>query len=129
MKYIFADLDTIVEAFLTSIDEMPEGMERERLVSILEILLLYYSAANKDFTEEELNRKIRELDGKGAEIMTILEVREKRGIEEGIKEGIKEGKIDMAINLIKEGVDIELIVSASRLSRKEIEEIQKEIFS
>lgn len=87
--------------------------------------MLYYSAVNKNLTEKDIINKIQELEGKGEKIMTILQEREQKGIQIGIKQGM----IEMAKNLIRDGVEIELIIKASKLSREEIEEIRKEVLN
>ncbi|MFA5576928.1 MAG: DUF4351 domain-containing protein [Tissierellaceae bacterium] len=58
---------------------------------MVEILLIYYSSANKELTEEAIINKIRKLEGKGEKIMTILELRELRGIEKGMEQGLEKG--------------------------------------
>lgn len=62
---------------------MADYVSDEELYSIIEILLIYYSAINKQLTEEEILRKIRKLERKGGKIMTILQEREMKGIEKG----------------------------------------------
>ena len=47
----------------------------------------------------------------------------KEGLDKGLKEGEKKGKIEMAKNMLKEGLDINLISKLSGLSVKEIEEL------
>ena len=47
----------------------------------------------------------------------------KEGKEEGLKEGEKKGKIEIAKNMLKEGLDVNLISKLSGLSVKEIEEL------
>ncbi|MEC1723084.1 hypothetical protein [Schinkia azotoformans] len=42
-------------------------------------------------------------------------------------DGIEEGKIEMARNLLKEGVEIQIIMRTSGLSREEIEKLAKEL--
>jgi predicted transposase/invertase (TIGR01784 family) len=55
------------------------------------------------------------------------EIGEKRGVEIGIevgeKRGEKRGKIETAINLLKMGIDIDKIVKATGMKRKEIEKL------
>ena len=45
------------------------------------------------------------------------------GLKEGLDKGLKEGKIEIAKNMLKEGLDINLISKLSGLSVKEIEEL------
>ncbi len=46
---------------------------------------------------------------------------------DGIEEGKIEGKIEMARNLLKEGVDIQIIMRTSGLSKEKIEKLAKEL--
>jgi predicted transposase/invertase (TIGR01784 family) len=55
-----------------------------------------------------------------------------KGKEEGLKEGIEKGiekkaQIEIAKNLLNSGVNIELIIQSTGLSRKKIEELKKSI--
>lgn len=47
----------------------------------------------------------------------------KQGVEEGIKEGKKESKIDIAKNLLKQNVSIEIIISATGLTEDEVKNL------
>ena len=47
----------------------------------------------------------------------------KEGLKEGREEGEKKGKIEIAKNMLKEGLDVNLISKLSGLSVKEIEEL------
>ena len=44
----------------------------------------------------------------------------KKGINEGINQGIKEGKLEVALNLLKEGFNIEDVVRITELKKEEI---------
>jgi predicted transposase/invertase (TIGR01784 family) len=55
----------------------------------------------------------------------ILEEGIKKGKREGIQEGKREGKLETARELLKKGVDINIIASATGFSKKEIEELAK----
>ncbi|HHV38472.1 MAG TPA: Rpn family recombination-promoting nuclease/putative transposase [Tepidimicrobium sp.] len=107
------------------------------MYSLIDTILIYYSSANKNLTEEDIIRKIQELDGKGEKIMTILQAREQKGIAKGIEQGIakgieqgiNQGRIEerkvMAKKLISMGMSIEQIMEVTNLTRKEIEEIEE----
>jgi predicted transposase/invertase (TIGR01784 family) len=140
-KYIFEDKDKLIEAFVISIDEIESEVTEEELNKYVDIFLIYYSAVNKNLTEEDIIQKIQELGKKESIIMTILQEREEKGMqkgielgreqgmEQGMEQGIKQGMIEMAKNFIRDGVEIEIVIRASKLSRKEIEEIKKEILN
>ena len=122
-KYIFYDKDTLIEMFVLSVHEMQSELSDEEFNKYIGIMLIYYVAVKKDISEQDIVQKIQELDGKGSKIMTILEQREQKGIEKGLEKG----KIEMVKDFIKAGAETELIVKASKLSRKEVEEIRKEM--
>ncbi|SMB88896.1 conserved hypothetical protein (putative transposase or invertase) [Desulfonispora thiosulfatigenes DSM 11270] len=125
LKYIFEDKEKLIEAFVISVDEIESTVTEEEFNKYIDILLIYYSSVNKNLTEEDILRKVQELGGKGERIMTILQEREQKGIEKGIQQGI----IEMTKNLIRDGVDIELIIKASKLSREKIEDIREEMLN
>ena len=49
------------------------------------------------------------------------------GIEQGIEQGIEKANIDNAKNFLKLGVDVEIIVQATGLSKEKVLELKKEI--
>ena len=67
-----------------------------------------------------------EYDEKG-----VMDIMREEGKEEGIKEGIKEGReeanIEAAKKLLQLGVDIDIIVKSTSLTKERVMELQKEI--
>ena len=49
----------------------------------------------------------------------------KEGIQKGMKEGIQKGSKEIAKNLLKEKVDVEIIVKVTKLTKDEIEKLKK----
>ena len=131
-KHIFDDADRVVEALLISIEEVGDGVPDEELSKILETIFIYFSATNKELTEDDILRKIRKLEGKGEKIMTILQAREIKGIEQGMEQGIERGlelgakkeRIKMAKKLIGLNLPVEQIIEATELTNEEIEIIR-----
>ncbi|WP_066255433.1 Rpn family recombination-promoting nuclease/putative transposase [Neobacillus drentensis] len=74
--------------------------------------------------EKELMEEIKQLNQD--ELKQILKL-PNSWVEKGKKEGIKEGKRKIAINMLKEGLSIELIVRVTDLDYAEIEEISKQL--
>jgi predicted transposase/invertase (TIGR01784 family) len=113
----------------------------------LEIWLSLLEPASEEVLEmiKDQNRSIskaeRVLDwlGTNQETIRLYELREKsihdeitrllgareEGKQEGIKEGIKENQIQVIKNMLHLGVDIDIICSATEVSRKEIEKIRQ----
>lgn len=137
LKYIFEDKDKLIEAFIISVDEIEPVVTEEEFNRYIDINLIYYSAVNKDLTEEDIIRKIQELGGKGEKIMTILQEREQKGIQQGIElglqqgieQGIEQGIFKVVKNAISRGMETKDIVAITGLTEKEIEEIKKEMLN
>jgi len=122
-KYIFDDADTLIEALLVSMEEVGDSVPDEELYKILETLFIYFAATNKKLTEEDILRKIRQLEGKGEKIMTILQARETKGIEQGRIEKAKES----ARKGIIKGYSMKIIMDITGLTEEEIEGIRREM--
>jgi predicted transposase/invertase (TIGR01784 family) len=62
-------------------------------------------------------------------IDTAFDDGEKKGFEKGIQKGIQKGakaeKLQIAKNLLKNNVDIEIIIQSTGLTQTEIEDLQK----
>lgn len=56
-----------------------------------------------------------------------LEEGKKRGLEEGLEKGLERGKKEVALELLKKGLDINLIMEATKLSLDEIEQLKKQL--
>lgn len=130
-KYIFDDTDTLIEALLVSIYEAEDKVPDEELSKVLETMFIYFLATNKELTEDDILRKIKELDGKGDKIMTILQARETKGIEQGIERGLELGRAEKAKesarNGIIKGYSMEIIMDLTGLTEEEIEEVRREM--
>ena len=125
MKHIFEkDTDTLIEAFLISIEEVGKQEPYEVLNYYVGVLLKYFSEVKKEITEEQLKQKLEELEGKGKIIMTILEQRELKGREQGIEQGIEQGRLEerivVARNLLAKGIGIDIVQEATGLTQEDI---------
>jgi len=63
----------------------------------------------------------------GEEIFNLPISYEEKGKQKGLEEGIDKGKKEVALELLKEGVSIELIKKTTKLSVDEIKELRKHI--
>src|SRR5690625_1048706 len=122
-KYIFDDVDELMESFLISLDELSNSATDEEIQKLVELLLLYYSAASRDFEEEKLIKKIQDLDGKGEQMMTILQERERRGI----KQGLERGKSEIVKNLLQKNMSYQFISETTGFPIEKVKEIKKEM--
>ncbi|NMB42733.1 MAG: Rpn family recombination-promoting nuclease/putative transposase, partial [Clostridiales bacterium] len=130
-KYIFGTMDELIETFLISIEEAADKVADEDLYTIVEIMLIYYSAAAKDLTEEDILKKIKKLGGKGGKLMTILEQREQRGMEKGIEKGIllgiSEERKNLARKMLMDKEPENKIMKYTNLDEEAISKIKKEL--
>ena len=130
-KYIFGTMDELIETFLISIEEAADKVADEDLYTIVEIMLIYYSAAAKDLTEEDILEKIKKLGGKGGKLMTILEQREQRGMEKGIEKGIllgiSEERKNLARKMLMDKEPENKIMKYTNLDEEAISKIKKEL--
>lgn len=91
---------------------------------------------DKDCFVQELDdrmERVRENKEWRTEYMTLLmreqEIREEaeeRGVKKGRAEGIAQNRIEMVLEMLKEGIDISLIATISKLSEKEILALKSE---
>jgi predicted transposase/invertase (TIGR01784 family) len=74
--------------------------------------------------EKELMEEIKQLNRDESEKILKLP---NSWVEKGKEEGIKEGKRAIALNMLKEGLSIELIKKVTNLDYAEIEELSKQL--
>ena len=117
------DISDMLEAWITFI-ESPTS----ELIDKLEMSSEEIREAKEELLRLSGNDKERERYEKMFESLleqnSLLANAERKGLEKGKKEGLKEGEnrkaIEIAINLIKNGLDNELIKNTTGLSKKEI---------
>jgi predicted transposase/invertase (TIGR01784 family) len=146
-KYAFEEKDKIIEEILLSIEEIGPKVPNEVLLPLIQVIFLYLSLLNKEIKEEDIIRKVKQSEGKGERILTILELREQKGIEKGLQQGLQKGlqqglqqgieqglqkgffnaKRKIAINLLKMGLSVEKVAQGAELTIKEVEELKKEV--
>ena len=121
------DISDMLEAWITFI-ESPTS----ELIDKLEMSSDEIKEAKEELLRLSGNDKERERYEKRFESLleqnSLLANAERKGLEKGKKEGLKEGEnrkaIEIAINLIKNGLDNELIKNTTGLSIKEITELR-----
>jgi predicted transposase/invertase (TIGR01784 family) len=108
------------------------------------IFFLTYISGTKELEPDQLKKMLEKSKIEGGEIMATLAQRwleqgkkigleegiEKgieKGIEQGIEKGIEKGKLETARELIKRGVDINIITEATGIPREEIEKLASTI--
>jgi predicted transposase/invertase (TIGR01784 family) len=86
------------------------------------LFFLKYISQTQDISFERLEKMLKESKIDGGDIMQTLAEQLKR---EGIKIGEEKGKVEKAIetakNLLKMGIDIDIISKATGLKKEEIE--------
>jgi predicted transposase/invertase (TIGR01784 family) len=115
-------------AFRLAGDFLEELQKEPTFLELFEWFLRYvYHARTED--EKKLRKMIdclaEGLTTKGVRemTMTVAEQIEERGREKWKKEGKTEGKEETALNLLKLGIDVKIIIQATGLSEKEIKRL------
>ncbi len=139
-KYAFEeDLEIVLRNFLLALEEVKNEEPLETLIYYGEIYLKYIELTNSEISEEDIKEQIKKLDGKGTVTMSILQKREEIGMQKGIEQGMRQGmqrgmqqgmqkrNIEIARNLLMEGVGISLVVKSTGLSKTEVEKLKEEI--
>ena len=135
-KVMLLEKSKTTKELIENAKEILEKVTEDKFNKIIKIINLLLG---KKVGEEETKRILDTIIEKGEEnmldVIERIEERERRqlakskmeGIKEGIKEGKKEGKIENTIeiakNLIKEGLDINLIYRVTGLRKAKIEEL------
>ena len=132
-------IGAIWEIILEAVALLQELEDKETGLEYFEILMRYVFSARPDLTKDDLYELVKKIETtypEGSEkVMTLAQAfREEgkeegiiKGMERGIEVGAKRGKLEVARNAIKEGVELDLIVRLTSLSKKEIEAIAKEM--
>lgn len=138
-KHIFTEIEWLLEILFIHLEKVRQTMTDEQFMYYASALLFYIEQANPQFTEEILEHKIKELEGRGVVMMSVLERREQRALEKGLaagkkegrKEGIKEGtekaQLKTARNFLAMGLDVDLVAKGTGLSRERVKELQAEM--
>jgi predicted transposase/invertase (TIGR01784 family) len=84
------------------------------------LFFLTYISETKDIDPDKLKKILDDTKIRGGDIMPTLAQRFR---DEGKKEGKLEGKLETAKELLKNGVDIDIIARATGFSREEIEKL------
>ena len=95
----------------------------EQMLLIINNLTEYLYQRYSDYQEKPLNEEVGKMLTTLINPAILEQGREegvKEGVKEGIKEGIKEGKADVARNMLREGLKIDLIVKITGLPEAEV---------
>jgi len=88
-------------------------------------LLRYLTRSARDLTEKELKETVtRVFEEQGGDIMSTIA---EKWIEEGEKKGMEKAKIETARELVKNGVDIDVIAKSTGLSRGKIKKLAEKV--
>jgi predicted transposase/invertase (TIGR01784 family) len=114
------DKQTVVNTILLRLKELSNESEYPNFLKILNV----YST----------NRNLENEVEKGVQMLTVdiektpfYKIGERKGIEKGIERGLEKGAIIIAKQMLKLGLDKEIISKATNLPIEKINEIQKEL--
>jgi predicted transposase/invertase (TIGR01784 family) len=86
-----------------------------------------YLSLNEE-EERELMEEIKQLNQDEAEqILKLPNSWKEKGIKEGIEKGIEKGKLEVALEMLKEGLPITIISKLTKLGYEEIENLRKSL--
>lgn len=129
MAYLFL-LKSAFHRGLDSVRRLIEFWHEKGLEGDIDLIMssLNYIVSVRNIKPEKLIEILEESEIQGGEFMQSLAQRWveqgiEQGIEEGIEKGIEKGKLETAKELIKHGVDIEIIASATGFSKQEIKKL------
>ena len=94
------------------------SLEERREIAKGDELLMELDSWCEDYVNDEQTKKIF---GEWANYIA-----EKKGIRKGIEQGAQQEKIDIAKNMLKDNVSLEMIEKYTGLSIEEIKEVQNE---
>lgn len=151
-KIIDSDTRKVIltDKFELCIIELPKVKETEEQEELMDWLCFLENPKCERIKEkmeenEELKEAVEKLEGMSQDeyMQRIADLREKaildynsgmsfalrkgieQGREEGRREGEEKGKIETARKMLEKGIDIEMIMEITELSKKEIEELRK----
>jgi predicted transposase/invertase (TIGR01784 family) len=112
-------------------DKLPEILklfqEVENKNSVFDyviVLLTYFGSSAVHLTEEDIEKSVSEFFEQGGKIMaTIAE----KWIKKGKEEGKEEGKWEMIMNLLREGLPIDIIAKTSGFSPDQIKQYKEKL--
>ena len=128
------ELIDVIEKWIYFIKNAPDLQFIPKSADFKEIVEAYEVADQFKWSKEELEVYdywlMKEQDARGAVEQAKIDGEMKgliKGIEkgrvEGLKEGLEKGKSEIAKNLLKQGLDIKIIINATGLSKEEIEKL------
>jgi predicted transposase/invertase (TIGR01784 family) len=101
-----------------------ELSNKSNISEYLEALVTYLVNSPGKLTEEELQEPVNRLiEEGGADMQTIFE----KWIEKGVEKGIDKGKWDMVMNLLREGIPIDIIEKTSGFTAAQINEFKEKM--
>ena len=107
--------------------ENPDGEETKKMAEkekeIKEAIETLEAISSDEAKERIAELREKYIMDRKSETRTAIEKGLKQGREEGLKEGIKEGIINMAKNMKKENIPIDVIIKVTGLNKEEIETI------
>ena len=109
--------------------KIPESFTAPGLKEAREVLAEMNMSASERRTYNAFNKRLHDIASanftKEADLNFAIEEAGEEGMEKGMEKGREEGKKEIALNLIKEGLDNGTISKATRLPIKQIEALRK----
>ena len=74
--------------------------------------------------DEALQEYIDAIDKQERDRVSAENLARREGKQEGIEQGIEKKRREIAVNMLKNGIDIQIILDSTKLSREELEQLK-----
>lgn len=108
-------MDRLVTIMLTT------DMTRQQVRSLINYMVQAGNTSNSEAYVRQLAQRVPQ---HGDELMTIAEQLEQKGIEKGSKEGRREATLDIARELLQNGVELGIVMKSTGLSEDELAKLR-----
>ncbi|QZN96630.1 Rpn family recombination-promoting nuclease/putative transposase [Symbiopectobacterium purcellii] len=108
-------MDRLVTIMLTT------NMTRQQVISLINYMVQAGNTSNAEAYVRQLAQRVPQ---HGDELMTIAEQLEQKGIEKGSKEGRREATLDIARELLQNGVELGIVMKSTGLSEEELAKLR-----
>ncbi|OQY06539.1 MAG: transposase [Fusobacteriia bacterium 4572_132] len=124
-KKKYSEVKTVLDRWITFMNRayeldknnIPKELEDEVIKKAIDKLeVMYFNEQEREVYEAERKIKMNRKEE--------LRTAEEKGIKEGKREGIREEKIEIAKNLLKNNVDVQIIITSTGLNIEEIEKLK-----
>ena len=131
------DNEKLIESISRAAHYLEELEDKATGIEYFETFMKYILNTGQELKKSDIEKIIKKIEityPEGSDIvMTLAEILRKEGLEEGLEKGIEQGIKQEAINVARRLILIKMpihqIIEVTKLSKKEVEKLMKEIIS